>query len=1193
MIYSNSATTVRKTLQLGKLGATVTYKVTGDAKFENNSSTISVTGLQDVGLDLFPNPDISARFVVVTHDSIQDAIFCVLCPATVIWNPRSASITPTASLQLTVLGTNPVTTPVTSLPTFSLDYMRELLITIDSFRSCCSFFEIRNGMRYTGDISNVLHIAQYRNADDTRVFVVVGADGTVRTYSHNFTLVSQSTFDATGVTSACLSGPSLQYLTVVASGTLMCFKVLPFWPWQLLFTDSSRQWLSVEQYYADASATAAVRCWPVSSVGFKFVPEANTLSQEINSRYCARVGTSSYDVELTSSGVRVNGKDYPVSWPVESNTDKVYMANFTELWCEGAKVADLQNVQYVIEYGGTVYAISRPQAQVPLTYVPQAPALNVQTQPSLTTLTVDIGVVGGDTYMPVVAPAGSTIYVNGTQQNVATANSSVEIIIPLTEELMSGEIPIAVGQSAATVTAVPDYTPNPFSIQNITGLKSGDSALTEVLTLTGFNMPIPVHSNGVILINGVEVPDGTKLHPSEDLRVRIVQSDNLFDMWWLQAGEVSTNFLSIQGDQPQTAGVRGRAYAPVGTYLSEVITNTYGERILFALLDDRGFIDGSDKRMLVLEEGESVQIGIQVTGHQHYDVSYMLGSSQHEYSVWADDHFLDNEVNVSAPRYTEGTLIFDFSSIPDDFDIVAQTPAGVRVIVNGTEQVSTYDARGYNDKQLSITFDSRDVVEYLALPNESGWPMEFGECTAVAHYTPTIVGNALRPLTLFSVSRSYEIADISTAVYAPANLIYAPYGIWSYALHDFQQVTVLYRSREDAQLQSIQFLGHDVGASAFSYFGTILPEYSAQLFAYISLHVEDVTGKQASAVTYLTQTMESQEFDPILNLTFVYGDPLYVNRAFSKYSNALATGSTVSSIVYTNAYDGAQVRGEVEYWHYGSFLHNRALHSLSYKASLDKQHAIPAIFYLHDLDRGQAVPTVDYWPKLALARMCEQEDKEVPLVPIERRILARWVNYLVPQVSTDYVKHMGSYEMLLPEHYAESVRNWARLYGRTYEQAGKFLGTLRMAYRYSPVAKGELVARKAQDALAYSTSLVAKKVEYNKHSVAIDFDAVVTQVHSSDWRSWNFVAGTSLMPYEERKVIVYSSMMHDGNPDMLDRGYFASELQALRNAIDVWKADPATIAARQIPSGEWYWITVDTCTNMCQGCPPYGYISGG
>ena len=71
-------------------------------------------------------------------------------------------------------------------------------------------------------------------------------------------------------------------------------------------------------------------------------------------------------------------------------------------------------------------------------------------------------------------------------------------------------------------------------------------------------------------------------------------------------------------------------------------------------------------------------------------------------------------------------------------------------------------------------------------------------------------------------------------------------------------------------------------------------------------------------------------------------------------------------------------------------------------------------------------------------------------------------------------------------------------------------------------------------------------------------------------------------------------MVHDGNvPTLLDRGYFATELEALQNATQVWKMEPQNVAGRQLPNGMWYWIQLDFCYNMCTECPPYGYISGG
>lgn len=81
--------------------------------------------------------------------------------------------------------------------------------------------------------------------------------------------------------------------------------------------------------------------------------------------------------------------------------------------------------------------------------------------------------------------------------------------------------------------------------------------------------------------------------------------------------------------------------------------------------------------------------------------------------------------------------------------------------------------------------------------------------------------------------------------------------------------------------------------------------------------------------------------------------------------------------------------------------------------------------------------------------------------------------------------------------------------------------------------------------------------------------------------------------YEKRMTFAPVSDTHNGNPDYLQRGYFATELEALQNAVNVWGMQPIDIQASQREGGEWYWRQTSKCVNMCDGCNPYGYISGG
>ena len=68
-----------------------------------------------------------------------------------------------------------------------------------------------------------------------------------------------------------------------------------------------------------------------------------------------------------------------------------------------------------------------------------------------------------------------------------------------------------------------------------------------------------------------------------------------------------------------------------------------------------------------------------------------------------------------------------------------------------------------------------------------------------------------------------------------------------------------------------------------------------------------------------------------------------------------------------------------------------------------------------------------------------------------------------------------------------------------------------------------------------------------------------------------------------------------GEQDPLKQGYFATELDALRNATQVWGHDASAVYGIKQLNGYWTWAVVVTCENVCgsYGCDTRGYLSGG
>ncbi|QZE57360.1 hypothetical protein MPK71_gp151 [Erwinia phage pEa_SNUABM_1] len=63
----------------------------------------------------------------------------------------------------------------------------------------------------------------------------------------------------------------------------------------------------------------------------------------------------------------------------------------------------------------------------------------------------------------------------------------------------------------------------------------------------------------------------------------------------------------------------------------------------------------------------------------------------------------------------------------------------------------------------------------------------------------------------------------------------------------------------------------------------------------------------------------------------------------------------------------------------------------------------------------------------------------------------------------------------------------------------------------------------------------------------------------------------------------------------LEEGYYATELDALQNATQVWGFDPSMVYAIQQPNGYWTWAQITVCEESCgsMSCAARGYLSGG
>lgn len=1209
MIYSSSKVVERKTLQLGKLGVTTTYTITGNATFDNGTKSIAVVGRQDVSIDLQPNPKLAAAFVVIKHGNVVDETFCVLSPAEPTWNPAAVSVYPTSDLEPKHVTDGNIYNLSEMTPS-TFDGLRDLFLIPADFRKSLVSFEVQNGFQYSGNFtfngSLVLTVGASRSAKDERTFYVVLTSGIVNIRDHLFNLVEQ--FRLSGfsdpVTSAAISGPNAEYLTVVAGGALYAYKRTGN-IFALEHTDNDHQWLTVSQLSKECTANTEVHLWAAEYFGYRFNPSTGELSTSLPIRYIAHTADADYPVELTPSGthVTVNGIEYPVSYPSETNSTDVYMTNAAGVWKNGALFSTYPHIIASVVARGKLYMIRRPALDLAaMAYVPKAPTIEVRSTPSDQYVDVAVSVLGGDDYMPIVAPAGSTITVNGSPATRAVLpHCDVTIRIP-TADLPDAEIPIAIGRAAAVVFKEVDDVPDDFTIDSVFGLETGASFTTPQVYIVGFNVPIELRSNCEILVDGAVVPDGTMLSPGQSVTLRIEQSANNVDSWFLKAGKVTADFVSVRVPQPVTEGVRGRAYAPIGTHYSDEILNTYGTDVILAVFGD-GAIDGRSDRAITLAPGESAVLSVSVSAHQHYDVKYMFGATEHTFSVWSDAEFLDHQPTTDqAPRHVLAVSdAFSFDSIPDNFYMIAKAPAGVDVIIDGEEFKAPQDARDVDSDQQAFEFTSRSVLQFRGIPSMTDRPLDFGDCVAAWRYPVLLDGSASVSATTstetqqqyqLSLAQNFVLRNKDSVAQVDSGSLVAV-GLASFANAD-RSDNLDYSATVYEYIPNAEHSGLDFDVDAIS---TNCSSIEAQdPTAVVSASISTVDSCAPISVANRLESFNARLPLPIFSMLAEYdAEEFYLPQLPSHSAPAVNFRHTdVGALASGNSMHAMYKKSP-------DMLSNSLLSEMFFPAlafewgtSTKCENFSPAVNYRVELSLGTSVMPLPSPADMVVGHQsyCSAYDVEaIPMdsqrqdklsVPLRAKVRGQSGKGSgeVVLVAVDMtLVHSSFYAAYIPEYHAMQMLQWAPLLGEFEVRRANDVVDLVPEFTQLIVFVGELVA-----------SAVLTPVS---NTVDAGFDVVYAQVHSCDWKGMTLSKAPSALSYPRMDILTIGSITHDGNPDLLDRGYFASEILALQNAINVWSMDPSTIAARQLPSGEWYWIQVTTCANMCQGCPPTGYLSGG
>lgn len=1224
MKYITTSGPTVESLSLGALGQTKTFVITGAATFADGSKALSVTGIQNVPIHFSANLSLKPTLVEVSVEARRIETYCVVSAASERWT--SAAMrgignhigTDSTGISVINLVTNAEITLAT--PSALLDPWLDYVLVPDV--AAKSVWALRTGTTATAPVvgramqmgSAPIAVGINRSTTDQRTHIVVDADGALGYFGHQFQQVKSNTLVANLVSAA------FTYAGNVITGVVFCDQegklrraafnaALDVGPIQLV--DSDRRWMRVQ---TDPTDRSRVIC-----VSDAATDNAFTLGQSLTPTFAG----------LAYSGLGVTDTGYAHGFFGSVSTDTGPMTPaFTSV--VGQLLYPAAGAYLITD--GTRYAAGALTGSVPagrtllgviyLSGVAHAicskgtpPTLRTNSAQHTTTLTITSKLVEGSTItieIDVAGTAGIDLEFNGGEgfnatytvegQPVATVRAGQKLKVVFNAASVRDNLfAIAVGRNALVEALLPDELPDAFVIENIYGLDSGVSQTTVPVTPLAYDTPIPVHSNGIIVINGVEVPDGTLIRPGQSLAIKVTQSEEFLNHWWVTTGALRVEFVSAQQDQPVTTAIKSRAYMPLGKFVSRQISNSF-DRSVILQLGDIGEIQDRTQRTIVLGPGQVAHITLDIIEHKHYEIPYTFGRSEHMLQVWADDHFLDPEpVTAEADRFVAAqSPAFSFASIPDDFYVKAKTPAGVLVALDGELLAAPADARSYNHDEEELEFDVVQPLSYMAIPFADGRTLDFGDVVARWTYDPA-VSSVIRekqsvwllpkqePLVV--VLQNLEVPRVPVADNEPS----------TFALYPMR------KHQEHPSAASNSFAGWDVDMLAAAEVAGI----KAPNFGHNEFTISDVGRAVAAAadnpeirtfdnldfqiVAPTRSEFESRDAQRVMpehysveSGNFTYIERVTTDMKAAEYAEVRPHQAQALSLipnpVTARTSEGLEV--------YPNWTPPTAANapdaldatSVQYRVSMELELEVNVVkarsaevLELHSAQ--MQITGLTSWKS-------ESYTVEQPIsytIPI--RPLYRGVNRNSVDIQARSYVYPRAYSMADPIP-GVSYNARAKIWQLEITASQMHVGVPVTARALEAVAI-ENLTRDRDNALPSSMQLL----RVTRQGTDAAFTAAsATSSHTQ--REGEYVQ-RSVQSFEARKIIFNLATTHDGNPDLLDRGYFATELEALQNAVNVWHKDPADVVARQIPTLQWYWATPDVCVNMCDACPPYGYLSGG
>lgn len=899
--------------------------------------------------------------------------------------------------------------------------------------------------------------------------------------------------------------------------------------------------------------------------------------------------------------------------------------------------------------------VARPTTTLTHTYIPTYGAtLPTYDQPLGKTVTFTFTANFDDTddILPITLPAGITWTAKVSGKEVTSVkNGDVVSITASHEYLTSQPFPFSVGRSTGLVEIVPDPYPDPFTFETIYDVPDYSWQQTVTKTLTGINQRLEfsvliddeVQNDRVeVYVNGKLTPAPVFMYNGDKFYLRVHHGYNITNIK-VFAGEYETEYGIFTVSETEFDPVPNRAYAEVGKeYRTVTLTNDGLTALALTIDSDIGeFVQGG--QAVTLDVGQSTYLKFTPTEtNKKYQIKF--GSSRYKYTwdIWTHDTWLDDE---PAPVYSNGMVVkasdsIHFDAIPENFLTDIRIPAGILFNVDGTDVEEELDSRGvYLNSFMLLDVSCDSVLKMESYPS---------------HQQPKVLEFSLAKVSWlhdFAGTVTYSSGKDSR----PTSFAQEDLKVW-FDKRDTDYTIAQYESFKvgmtdfGTQMEAIEHSSMPTWFDPFEFLSTLLAPVSFDReFDYAFESIANAL-KQTHEEWYLFAEsftdMPALElgFESLTNIKDGFVFELANDSVEDEFSNSTDTQTTKVVV------DVAPLSPRPVNWNVvedktpvlpkvvvGVVVPKSESAKPSFVEDPDKSQASPAEpaatpaadVYDHGTDHKlfQLGEHTDYFAfEAANTDTYNFNNPERTAVSwYEQNIPAShhgmdWTKqdydpYKIDMNTVRYVRYMrpiAEYEIAVPRWFDIKDQYQIR------PTADFIFAPLTYKYLSSPTHTETLtvhpidthIEQKVDNDIYQLPTAVRRVVppavyinesEYEPRNDASAYKYAMTTpdliskqvIITGDYAPRKLDANP--YPVEKMKITMFVPETDYGEPDPLKKGYFATELEALQNAVNVWNKTPDEIFAIQQTDGSWTWAIDIPCGEYCGdfGCDTRGYLAGG